>query len=49
MHWACLLLIEYAWLGLPGAVSDEKRMKMLMFGGAVLDSLQFSRIANNSP
>lgn len=30
-HWACLLLIEYAWLGLPGAVSDEKRMKMLMF------------------
>lgn len=30
-HWACLLLIEYAWLGLPGAVSDERRMKMLMF------------------
>lgn len=30
-HWACLLLIEYAWLGLPGAVSDETRMKMLMF------------------
>lgn len=30
-HWACLLLIEYAWLGLPEAVSDERRMKMLMF------------------
>lgn len=30
-HWACLLLIEYAWLGFPGAVSDERRMKMLMF------------------
>lgn len=26
-----LLLIEYAWSGLPGAVSDEGRMKMLMF------------------
>lgn len=30
-RWACLLLIEYAWSGLPGAVSDEGRMKMLMF------------------
>lgn len=30
-HWACLLLIEYAWSRLPGAVGDEKRMKMLMF------------------
>lgn len=25
------LLIEYAWLGLPRAVGDDKRMKMLMF------------------
>lgn len=30
-RWACLLLIEYAWPGLPGAVSDDGRMKMLMF------------------
>lgn len=29
-HWACLLLIEYAWLALPGAVGDERMTLMLM-------------------
>lgn len=48
MHRAGLLLIEYAWLALPGAVSDERRMKMLMFGAAVLDSVQFSGAPTNN-
>lgn len=34
-HWACLLLIEYAWLGLPGAVSDEGNENVNVFGAVV--------------
>lgn len=34
-HWACLLSIEYAWLGLPGAVSDEGNENVNVFGAVV--------------
>lgn len=29
-HWACLLLIEYAWLALPGAVGDERMLMLVL-------------------
>lgn len=35
-HWACLLLIENAWSGLPGAVGDGGGTKVLMFVKASL-------------
>ena len=35
-HWACLLLIEYAWLLLPGAVGDEENENVNVT--AVVDS-----------
>lgn len=50
-HWACLLLIEYAWLRLPGAVSDEENENVNV-SGAVVDSqrpLQFTCVPNNDP
>ena len=37
-HWVCLLLIEYAWLLLPGAVGDEENENVN--ATAVVDSLR---------